>query len=157
MRLVKVLAGGAVTLAVGIASVSEPGLRAQEQGAASPPAFEVASVKKNKSGDVNIIIGARGDRYTVTNAPLRLLIRNAYQVQESQLIGGPDWLTSDRFDIVASLGAQPALPYLKLRTLLAERFKLKTHTETRELPAFALVLARPDKNLGPRLDRKSVV
>jgi uncharacterized protein (TIGR03435 family) len=134
-----------------------------------PPQFEVASVKPNKSGDGRVMIGVQpGGRFTATNVPLRLLIRNAYQLQDFQIIGGPDWLTSDHFDIVAKAEGgdigdpfraekqgEPSRGQLMLRALLAERFKFEAHTENREMPIFALVLARSDGKLGPQLQKSS--
>ncbi len=77
-----------------------------------------------------------------------------YQLlQDAQLVGGPTWLTSDRFDIVATVAGNPPpeqIP-LMLRALLADRFKLVIHTERRELPIYALVLARRDGKLGARI------
>src|SRR5437867_3952182 len=78
---------------------------AQQGGAASADKtlqFEVASIKPNKSGDGRVMIGMQpGGRFTATNVPLRMLIRNAYQLQDFQLVGGPDWMSTDRYDIVA--------------------------------------------------------
>jgi uncharacterized protein (TIGR03435 family) len=83
-----------------------------------------------------------------------VLIQNAYQLlQDAQLVGGPTWSTSDRFDIVATVAGNPPpeqIP-LMLRALLADRFKLVVHTETRELPIYALVLAGRDRKLGARI------
>jgi uncharacterized protein (TIGR03435 family) len=128
---------------------------------ASGPTFEVASVRPNKSGQPFVSLGIQpGGRYTATNVPLRLLIRNAYQLQDSQIIGAPGWVDSDRFDIVAKAegdvppsvpGGPPGPIQFMLRALLAERFNLKMHTEQRELPVYALVLARADGKLGPQL------
>ena len=71
------------------------------------------------------------------------------------MVGGPSWLTSDRFDIVAKApdNASPEQMPLMLRALLADRFKLVVHTESRELPIYALVLARGDGKLGKRSSR----
>ena len=76
---------------------------------------------------------------------------------ESQLAGLPDWGSSERFDIVAKAerefprtGERPSVPQLMVRSLLEERFKLVAHRETRDLPAYALVVARSDGRLGPR-------
>jgi uncharacterized protein (TIGR03435 family) len=123
-------------------------------GAESGPKFEVASVKVNKSGDTSIRMQALpGGRINVDNATLRLLIRNAYTVQDFQISGGPDWINSDRFDVVATSTGNPTQPEIQmmLRRLLADRFKLTVHSETRELPVYALTLARSDRRLGPRL------
>ena len=129
--------------------------------ATSGPTFEVASVKPNKSGESFVRIGNQpGGRFTATNVPLRLLIRNAYQIQDFQLIGAPDWVSSDRFDIVAKAegevpptapGGPPGPIQFMLRALLAERFNLKMHSERRELPIYALILARSDGKLGAQL------
>jgi bla regulator protein blaR1 len=117
-------------------------------------AFDVASVKPNVSGDMRVTLQAMpGGRFIATNAPLRTLIREAYALQGSQLSGGPGWLDSDRFDIVAKSERNPAPLEMRvmLRALLAERFQLGVHTETRDLPSYALVLARTDRTLGPHL------
>lgn len=129
----------------------------------TPPTFEVASVKPNKSGEEEryIRIDPRGDGLTAVNMQLRQLITFAYQIQSFQLEGGPDWVASDRFDIVAKseravpatgafFGGQEPLRMM-LRTLLSDRFKLLLHKETKELPIFELVLARQDGRLGPQL------
>ena len=135
-------------------------LQAQTQAQASGPSFEVASVKPNKSGDMRVMFGMQpGGRFTATNAPLVALIRQAYQLQNFQLVGAPDWINNERFDIVAKAEGDvaPTPPgavgpmQLMMRNLLAERFKLVTHRETREMPIYALVLARADGKLGPQL------
>lgn len=126
-----------------------------------PPAFEVASVKPNQSGGLGIQINTPGvDRFTATNIPLRDLIRFAYDVQDVRLLGGPDWIRSERFDVVAKAEqpfpawgpAGPPMPLLLMvRTLLADRFRVVVRQETRELPAYALVVAREDRKFGPEI------
>lgn len=115
--------------------------------------FDVASVKTNKSGPNMMSIRTLPTSFTVTNLPLRMLIVQAYRVSQYQLVGGPSWLDQDRFDIVAKApeGSRPDQTMLMLRGLLAERFKLKVHGETRETPIYALMLARSDGKLGPKL------
>jgi uncharacterized protein (TIGR03435 family) len=123
-------------------------------GAQAPaPAFEAASIKVNKSGEAGGGFGGRPGRIVVTNYTLRDIIRNAYGVQRYQIVGGPDWLAQDRFDINAKApeGAAQAQLLAMMQNLLADRFKLRVHRETRDLPAFALVLARPDRRLGPKM------
>ncbi len=136
-------------------------VQAPSDGAQQPPlAFETASVKPNKSGAEERLmrIDPRGGSLTVTNMQLRELITFAYQIQRFQLEGGPDWIASDRFDIVARperevpwTGAGQEPLRMMLRTLLADRFKLVMHKETKELPIFELVLAREDGKPGPQL------
>jgi uncharacterized protein (TIGR03435 family) len=128
--------------------------RAQPQLPGEALAFDVASVKPNISGDMRVSVQAMpGGRFTATNAPLRTLVREAYALQGLQLSGGPGWLDSDRFDIVAKSERNPTPLQMRvmLRALLAERFRLSAHTETRDLPFYALVLARADGKLGPHL------
>lgn len=117
------------------------------------PSFEVASVKANKSGTSMVSIRTPPNgTFTVTNLPLFALIGMAYQLQNFRILDAPEWTKSERFDIVAkaeagsgALQAPPPLTvgapspvYLMLRSLLAERFKLGVHTETRNLPIYAL-------------------
>ena len=131
------------------------------QGAAASapqsPQFEVASVKPNKSGDVrtNIQVLPSG-RLIATNLPLRALVYYAWRIQMFELDGGPGWVASDRFDVAATFpeGTPTDQVRLMLRALLADRFKLRTHSEKRELPVYAMALARDDGRLGPSL-RKS--
>jgi uncharacterized protein (TIGR03435 family) len=118
--------------------------------------FEVASVKPNTSGDAKVVIQMLpGGRFIATNATLRQLIRNAYQLQEFQITGGPGWLDRDRFDIVAKAEGtsadDPGRGQLMLRALLAERFALTVRIDKRELPIYALVAAKGDGALGPEL------
>jgi uncharacterized protein (TIGR03435 family) len=120
---------------------------------APSPVFEVATVKPNKSGEARQFIQRQpGGRVTVTNMPLRTLITFAYQLAPFQLIGGPSWVASDRFDMVAKLEGNPEFPVpgqgpdpiqLAMRALMAERFTLKTHRETREMNIYALVMVKP--------------
>jgi uncharacterized protein (TIGR03435 family) len=129
-----------------------------------PATFEVASVKANKSGDTNgNLRGLPGGRVQATNMPVRPIITFAYQVAAYQLVGGPGWLTADRYDLIAkmedSADATPAVPganaasamQLALRNLLEERFKLRVHRETREMDIFALVMVKPGGGPGPAL------
>jgi uncharacterized protein (TIGR03435 family) len=142
-------------------------LRAQSAApAVASQAFEVASVKPNKSGDGRIFFQMQpGGRFTATNVPLRELIRFAHGIQTFQLVGGPDWIGSERFDIMAKAegdlppsppGGSPGPMQMMVRTLLVERFKLAVHNETRDLPVYALVMARVDGRLGPQLRASQV-
>jgi uncharacterized protein (TIGR03435 family) len=135
-------------------------------GAAQPPAppwdaphleFDVASVKTNKSGPTMMMMRTLPTSFNVTNVPLRLLISQAYRLSAYQMVGAPSWIDSERFDIVAKApeGSRPDQTMLMLRGLLAERFKLKVHSETRETQIYALVLARSDGKLGPKLSKST--
>lgn len=123
------------------------------------PAFEVASIKRNKSGDGFMGMGMQpGGRLTMTNMPVRQLIVRAYGVQPYQVLGGPSWITSDRFDITAKApgDASPQEMNAMLETLLADRFKLKVRKETRQSDVYRLVKARADGKLGEALKPAAV-
>ena len=104
---------------------------------------------------VPMLLPGSGGSIRATNLPLRLLVRAAYKLEDDQIIGGPPWQLSSKFDITAkpedgAVVSEDALRE-RLKALLADRFKLKTHTESREMTVSALMLARPDGKLGPNL------
>ena len=130
--------------------------------AAQDQSFEVASVKRNMSGDRNSLLRVLpGGRLSATNFSVRSLINFAWQLPPFQVVGGPAWANSDGYDIVAKLDGNPdivepgkGLPdprQIAVRNLLADRFKLKTHLEMRELDIYALVMAKPGGAPGPKL------
>jgi uncharacterized protein (TIGR03435 family) len=124
------------------------------QVAAPAPAFTAASIKRNVSGRQETTLDVRpGGRLFIVNHSLRQLLRIVFQVQDGQLIGGPDWLTSDRWDIVASADASVSEFQMigMLRELLTERFRLQVHREPRAIPVYALVVA--DGGLRPGFRR----
>ena len=112
----------------------------------SPIAFEAASIRRDLSGGQNTRIDISGGRFTVTNASLKTLIRNAYDILSFQLAGGPGWLDTDMYDIAATTGSRekisPDQLKLLLKNLLSDRFLLKVRWETRETAIYALVLAK---------------
>jgi uncharacterized protein (TIGR03435 family) len=121
--------------------------------------FEVASVKRNNSGEQGGRLQAQpGGRFTAVNATVRQLILRAYAVQDYQIVGAPRWVSSDRFDIEAKAAGDvtPERLSAMLRSLLAERFKLVVHNDTRDLPIYALVPARKDGKLGPRIRQSKI-
>jgi uncharacterized protein (TIGR03435 family) len=166
-----------VTIIVVVARLIEPvgivfgivsALQIPAQSQPAPPlAFEVASVKPNKSGD-NRRPGLDylpGGRFSAVNVPLYIIIAIAYNVpfQSSRLSGGPDWTRSERYDIEAKAeeGSIPSGSSAKVRdermrwmlqTLLADRFKLTIRREMREQPVYALVISKR----GPKLQRAKI-
>ena len=121
------------------------------------PEFQVASIKPNTT------VGARGmgvralpgGRLTAMNAPLMMLIQNAYAVQASQVLNGPSWINSEGYDIEAKPEGNTDREHmwLMLQSLLADRFKLALHRETRELPIYTLTMTKgglkqPPPNAG---------
>lgn len=122
------------------------------------PAFEVVSVKRNTNANAPVSISTPPGRYIATGVPLRLLINSAYRLAPDQYVGLPNWSESDRFDVSAkaSDGAKPEDLQPMLQSLLAERFKLVAHMETRDAPIYALVMARDDRRLGPQIARSTM-
>ena len=126
-------------------------------GAAQRPAFEVVSIKLNKSGSNNGGMGPRGSRLVGTNVTLKTLLLYAYssstsRLLDSQILGEPNWALTEHFDIEAKAeGDARVMPgeqtRAMVRSLLEDSFQLKVHRETRELPIYNLVLT---KN-GPKL------
>ncbi len=117
---------------------------------AQTQAFEVASVKPNRSGSGTFSMNSgRGGRFTAINVTLEMLMTSAYDLQDFQITGGPKWQYSDRFDVEAKSVGDPGFEQLRplLRTLLADRFRLKVHTEMKDISGYALVSG---KN-GPKL------
>jgi uncharacterized protein (TIGR03435 family) len=137
---------------------------AQTKAALPAPKFEVVSIKpavpNGRGIDISVMNPARDGRCYATNVTLKLLIQSAYGIQDSQILRGASWINSERFDIQAKSDSSvdgylrklsPAQGRLvkeqMLQQLLADRFKLKFHRETRELPVYALVVAKH----GPKL------
>jgi uncharacterized protein (TIGR03435 family) len=107
--------------------------------------FDVASVKRETGVVSGVTFAARpGGTLTVVNNPLTNVIDNAYGIRRYQLIGGPDWINSDRYNIQAKVARDATRDELMamLQALLAERFKLQVHRETRELPIYLLTVAK---------------
>jgi uncharacterized protein (TIGR03435 family) len=126
-------------------------------------AFEVVSVKPNVSVDPPSDPRMSPGRFSWSNATLRQLIQVAHEVRPYQLIALPDWADSARFDVTAtaSFPASPQQMHTMLQGVLADRFDLRVHHDKREIPAYALGLARRDGRLGPdihpaKLDCESI-
>ena len=146
-------------------------LSAQTPAAGKLPEFDVASVKQNKSSTLqvnsNFPLGP-GDVYvpnggflSATNFPLITYLFFAYKIKGNQgqylLQQLPKWVTEDRFDIQARAEANPNKDQMRLmrRSLLADRFKLALHTETREVPVLGFVLLKPGRP-GPQASASPV-
>lgn len=130
---------------------------AAAQSAAPDPQFDVVSVKPN-TGNVRQSMSVTPGRAALTNIALKTLIQFAYQVQPRELADAPDWIAVEKFDIIATASPSSSVEQMRimLRGLLADRFKLKVHCEKREMPIYALSLARKDGKLGPNLHESGV-
>jgi len=128
------------------------------------PAFDVISVKPNKSS-----IGAHGlvvteftaDGFRGTNVPVHSLLLQAYGLHEGESAGEPAWANSEVFDIEAKVAGPDVAAFTQLnsdqreamlRQILVERFKLTAHHESRDLPVYALSIARG----GPKLKQSAI-
>jgi uncharacterized protein (TIGR03435 family) len=117
-------------------------------------AFEVASIRRNLTSNQQGggLAGPQpGGRFIAIGVTLRRLVAGAYD--DAQVDGGPAWIDTDRFDVNARADGErsPAEIRHMVRPLLAERFKLIVHSETREMPVYVLTAARTDRKLGPTL------
>ena len=153
-------------VAFGLLHAAQPPARARAQDTLPPvPAFESVSIKPNSSDTPTPGFPVKGkpftavlfkpDRFMATNVTLQGLIRVAYGVQDSQIVGGPQWLNSENYDMDATIGRSLVDQLSKLskeeaglqrgrilQAFLADRFKLTLHRETREVPGYALLIAK---------------
>jgi uncharacterized protein (TIGR03435 family) len=130
-------------------------MRARAQGpdaapvrmaATADPAFDVATIKPTGPEISQLDLNVRGRAFQTRYMTLADLMEFVYSVQAKQIVGGPEWVTKDRFDVtgVPDLPGEPSVEQWKtmLRKLLAERFKLAFHHETRELSVYALTVGK---------------
>jgi len=162
----------AIALAVASLAFQAAASRAaQSPEPSAEPRFDVASVKPalspyelgrqaalggNGGQRVSTFVGIRtlpGGRFMASTVSVKALIARAFDVKDYQIDGGPKWIASDFFEIAAIAGreATPAEFNTMLKALLADRFGLRTHTETRQLPVRVLTVARGDGRLGAGL------
>src|SRR5579863_5332204 len=122
----------------------------------SAPAFVAADVHVSaKSRTPSMAAGGlRGTRYLVRQATMVDLINLAYDVDNDKILAGPNWLETDRFDVSARAPAGSTSEQAKwmLQTLLAERFSLKLHKDSKELPGFALSMGSGKPKMKPAAD-----
>ena len=158
-----------IALAAGMASSQTP----------ARSRFEVASIRQSDPGAGGTQIGlSPGGTFNAKNVTLKALIQNAYDVRDFQISGGPGWLDSERYDIVAKgqntgvseddirtmtdqqRNALKENLVSRVRALLEERFELKVHRETKEMPVYALVTAKTGAKIqvhdGPPANSLSV-
>lgn len=119
--------------------------------------FDVVSIKSLNGVARPRMPGARQSqgRFARAAATLRQLLQYAYDIQPSQVTGGPGWVSTSRFQIDARTErtTTPAQMRAMVRHMLAERFALKAHTDVRERPIYRMVVARQDGTLGPSIYR----
>jgi uncharacterized protein (TIGR03435 family) len=120
-----------------------------------PPTYDVASIKPSKPGDQSLLLFRPG-RFTASGMTLRSMIEQAYGIEDDQIIGAPDWVHTQRFDIEAKVDGVDEATLDKLsedenkvmfQSFLKDRFALQVHREMKELPVLELVVAKG----GPKL------
>jgi len=111
------------------------------------PAFEAADIRPSPATTIPFMTGGvlRGGRYELRTATVVDLIKTAYGVgEDNQVVGGPSWLATNRFNIIAKAptGTPPETLQKMLQTLLAERFKLVVHNDSKSLPVYLLTVSK---------------
>lgn len=120
---------------------------AQAPPTKAPLAFEVATIRPTapdaRGGGIRPMPAGQG--YVATGIPLKLMIRLMYTLTDSQVVGGPDWINTDRWDVQAKADHSANINELHemFQTLMADRFQLKFHKENKDLPMYELVLDKP--------------
>jgi bla regulator protein blaR1 len=159
------VAAGLLTVAAPIVfglqnATPNPAVPEGNNKAANTHGYDVASIKPNKSGGDMVRMMVRPDGLTAMGATLHMLIQNAYEIQYFQIVGAPKWVSSDRYDIEAKMDSSEIEKFQTLgpdqrvleskqmlQALLANRFRLVVHRETKELPGYALVVAKNGSKL----------
>ena len=137
--------------------------RAQSAGAAggimqptmmakdADPGWEVVTVRPSDPNTSQATFDVRGRHIIIGSRTVETMLLLAYGLQKNQIVGGPDWIRTERFDAdgIPNVEGQPSLQQFRnmLRKLLAERFGLVTHMEQRELSVYAITIAKG----GPRM------
>ena len=139
-------------------SLANSAPRGQAPPATAPRTFDVASIRLNTTGGNTSQRALPNGTLTLTNNTARNIIRTAYGLQGSQVVGGPAWLDNERFDVVAKAAApfNQSDGQAMLRALLAERFGLVAHLEARDMPVFLMRVADSAKAPGRRLRPSTV-
>jgi uncharacterized protein (TIGR03435 family) len=149
----------ALLLQLTLLAVLTPASQQQTSASAPATAFDVVSIKPSDPNNRDFAIKPQPNNFTMTGASLKFLIQVAYDLHDFQIEGAPAWMSSARFDILAKVeppstpaesqdwDARQKLLQLRLQSLLADRFKLRAHKGTKEMPVYGLVVAKG----GPKL------
>ena len=126
----------------------------KQMPADADPSFDVATIKPNDTGATSMQgLIVNGRNFSTRASSLADLLSFSYEVQVKQIVGAPDWIFKDRYDIAAvpdvDGAPSPAQLRLMIRKLITERFKLTFHKDTREMPAFVMTIAKGGQKLTP--------
>ena len=151
------LAAVALPSVLGLAHPAQISAQSQTAGAAPDiPRFQVSVIKPTKSDEERTMLRFTPDGISMTGVPVQWLLREAFGIEDDRIIGVPNWAKADRFDVQAKVDPDDAPKLEKLTLdqrrmmlppLLEDRFKLKFHHEMRELPVYALVVAKGGSKL----------
>ena len=147
----------ALGLPIIVGILNAPAIRAQSP--AGTPKFEVASIKRNVSGDPGRFIRPSGGRLSISNMTLKNLITIAYEVRPFQLSGGPSWTDSESYDIEAKPEGNATPKQMDgpmLQALLEDRFKLQVRHDTKDLPIYVLTVGKSGSKLLPSAEKECV-
>jgi uncharacterized protein (TIGR03435 family) len=126
---------------------------AKRMPADADPSFEVATVKPSSPDERGSAIHAEGGRFRIKNQTLTTMLLFAYGVHAKQIVDAPAWLSTDRYDVdgVLDTEGEPSLKQMQriAQKLLTDRFQLKFHRELREMPVYAITVAKG----GPKLEK----
>jgi uncharacterized protein (TIGR03435 family) len=126
------------------------------QTATATPEFEVATVKPTDPAFGGIMMSLKGGKFSAKGFTLKDLIAYAYQLDARQITGGPKWMDSDRFDVLGKPEKQGPLSRdaarVLLRALLTDRFQLRIHRETKEMPVYVLTVGRNGSRMKARTE-----
>ena len=128
---------------------------------AQQPTFDVVSIRPNNALDRSGMISSpAAGQFHISNLPARAIVNYAYDLRDLELVDAPEWTRTERFDLAATYaGNAPRTSdevHRMLQAALADRFQLRVHRETRELPIYRLTKAREDGRLGPQLQSSDV-
>jgi uncharacterized protein (TIGR03435 family) len=141
-----------------IAVLSTLAVTGLAQQPSASPAFEVASIRPwspptTRATSVTVVPAPVGSGIFNRSSTVAALIAGAYEVQDFQVSGGADWVRTERYDVAARAGREVSQTELRqmVKTLLADRLKLRVRIDTREMTILELRLARSDGHVGPNL------
>jgi uncharacterized protein (TIGR03435 family) len=128
--------------------------RSPAQSPPPGPVFEVATIKPTDPSFGGILMSLAGGRFSATGFTLKDLIAFAYAVDDVQISGGPNWFATDRYDVMGKPETKGRLSRdvarVMLRALLSDRFQLKVHFETKEMPVYVLTVEKNGSKMKPR-------
>ena len=147
------------TAAFAVAAFLSGGLFAQTPQAPQAPAadqklsFEVASIKPHNPNERGGGWASKGGRQTIIGTTTLILIQSAFSLNQNEILSAPSWVGTDVLDVLTVSQGEPTSIQAQamMRSLLEDRFALKAHLETRDVPDYRAVLSRKDGGLGPQL------